>query len=77
MEKNVRSMKEQNIIVSKTSTVSHQTGRHSCRRQFLQPKNLKVRCKWWVSGEVRDISDRNSHFVDTAMFTRHVIEKRE
>lgn len=42
-----------------------------------EDKNWKVRCKWWVSGDVRDISDRNSHFVDTAMFTRHVIEKRE
>lgn len=77
MGTNVRSMNEQNIIVPKTSTVSHQTSRLSCRRQFLQPKNYKVRCKWWVSGEVRDISVRNSHFVDTAMFTRHVIEKRE
>lgn len=77
MGTNVHSMNEQNIIVPKTSTVSHQTSRVSCRRQFLQPKNYKVRCKWWVSGEVRDISVRNSHFVDTAMFTRHVIEKRE
>lgn len=42
-----------NSITSNRQTLQQKTN--------LQPTKQKVRCKWRVSGEVRDISDRNSH----------------